>query len=305
MVPDSPVAIARYPASLCRLLILVGVLVTGEQAIAGDSGHARVVELAAASNTRDIGGYDARDGRHIRWGRIYRSGELSRLTAEDFKRLEALGIRTVIDLRNSAEVEKSPTHWPGSNPPQFIQLPIGKPDGWWVTNQSKLLRSGRFTAKESHEHLLTAYRNIHSVGADAYRRLFDIARDESNWPILIHCSAGKDRTGIAVALLMESLGVGRESIMADFLLTNEVARTRERSAALAAQIAEKTASTGWRTAPRPLGADAYFPFLGVTPDMLNAFYDSVVEHYGSVDAYLTHLDVDPADRERLVNTLTE
>ena len=171
--------------------------------------------------------------------------------------------------------------------------------------RNRKLRSGRFDFEDSHKHLLSAYRGLHEVGADSYRQLFELASDQANWPILIHCSAGKDRTGVAVALIMAAVGANRDDIMADFLLTNEVANTRARSAALAKQIADKTATTGWRTAPKPPSADAYFPFLGVTPEMLDTFYASLDEHYGSMDAYLDYLGVDAARRQQLANNLTQ
>ena len=280
-------------------------LLAAPQCLAEDKANARVVSLQGTQNTRDIGGYPASGERSILWNKVYRSGELSRLTRADFQKLETLGIRTVIDLRNSQEVERAPTQWQGQRPPRIVQLPIGKPDGWWVKNQSRLLRSGRFDYEDSHKHLLSAYSGLHEVGADSYRQLFDIISDQANWPILIHCSAGKDRTGVAVALIMAAVDVGRDDITADFLLTNEVAHTRERAAALAKQIAEKTATTGWRTAPKPPAADAYFPFLGVTPEMMDAFYASLAEHYGSMDAYLDYLGVDSVRRDKLKDMLTQ
>lgn len=297
-------SILRRSGICGALLLLLANLCAVSVALAEEPG-ARVLALQGVQNARDIGGYPAQDARSILWGKIFRSGELSRMTASDFETLEALGIRTVVDLRNSGEVEQSPTRWQGDRPPRIVNLPIGKPDGWWVKNQSKLLRSGRFDFDDSHKHLLSAYRGLHEVGADSYRQLFELASDQANWPILIHCSAGKDRTGVAVALIMAAVGANRDDIMADFLLTNEVANTRERAAALAKQIADKTATTGWRTAPKPPSADAYFPFLGVTPEMLDTFYASLDEHYGSMDAYLDYLGVDAARRQQLANTLTQ
>lgn len=155
-------------------------------------------------------------------------------------------------------------------------------------------------------HFVTGYETIPVVGLESYQRLMTLVLDESNWPLLIHCSAGKDRTGVAVALILEILGVSREIIMDDYLLTNEVARTHEQAVKLAAQQSAKRTSTGsFMGSSKPPGADAYFPLVGVMPEMLNGFYGAVQADYGSMDDYLTLLGVDQTAREALVLTLTE
>jgi protein-tyrosine phosphatase len=129
----------------------------------------------------------------------------------------------------------------------------------------------------------------------------DVVLDQSNWPILIHCNAGKDRAGIATTLILEALGVDREIIMEDFMLTNEIGRSKEKAAILAK---ESRNSGGGRRSARGPSASAWFPIVGVKPEMLEAFYASVDEQYGSMDAFLTEMGVDQDARRTLVASLT-
>jgi protein-tyrosine phosphatase len=287
------------------ILICAFFVVTGPIE-ATESNHQRVIKLKGSQNTRDIGGYETDIGQRVRWGKVFRSDNLSRLMPEDFQRLESMGLKTVIDLRTTREVEKAPTVWQGDNPPEIFHYAIGKSDGEWVREQSQLIRKGRFKPSDTLDLYVKAYELLPTVGQESYQNLLELLLDESNWPLLIHCTAGKDRTGIAVALIFEILGVDRKTIMEDYLLTNEVARTWEQASKLADQHASKRTSTGsFMNSFRPPGADAWFPLVGVAPEMLNGFYERVEEDYGSVDAYIASLGVDHVQREKLKRVLTE
>ncbi|MFC1702017.1 OPT family oligopeptide transporter [Pseudomonadota bacterium] len=292
------VGVTSNPTSGMTIAALLGT--------ATESNHQRVIKLKGSQNTRDIGGYETDIGQRVRWGKVFRSDNLSRLMPEDFQRLESMGLKTVIDLRTTREVEKAPTVWQGDNPPEIFHYAIGKSDGEWVREQSQLIRKGRFKPSDTLDLYVKAYELLPTVGQESYQNLLELLLDESNWPLLIHCTAGKDRTGIAVALIFEILGVDRKTIMEDYLLTNEVARTWEQASKLADQHASKRTSTGsFMNSFRPPGADAWFPLVGVAPEMLNGFYERVEEDYGSVDAYIASLGVDHVQREKLKRVLTE
>jgi protein-tyrosine phosphatase len=126
----------------------------------------------------------------------------------------------------------------------------------------------------------------------------EVVLDESNWPILIHCNAGKDRAGVAVTLIMEALGVDRETIMEEFLLTNEIGRSAEKSVLMSKE------SKKYRRAGRTPSAEAWYPIVGVQAEMLENFYSIVDEQYGSMDAFLTELGVDQEARGALIASLT-
>jgi protein-tyrosine phosphatase len=135
-------------------------------------------------------------------------------------------------------------------------------------------------------------------GFESYRQLMELVLDESNWPVLIHCNAGKDRAGVAVTLILEALGVDRDTIMEEYMLTNEVGRSQKK-----AELLAKEGRKHRRFGKGP-SAEAWFPIVGVKPDMLEAFYASVDEHYGSMEAFLMELGVDQTARGELVASLT-
>ena len=258
----------------------------------------QVIHLNGTTNTRDIGGYITGDMGTLRSGQIIRSDRLSRLTANDFQKLEEMGLKTVIDLRTRKEHDESPTVWEGDNPPRFFHFPVGDANNDWFRAQRKMFKKNRFTQRQSLEHMIDGYRMIAEEGTTSYQKLMEVVLDESNWPVLIHCSAGKDRSGVAVALILEALGVDRETIMEEYLLTNEISRIEEKSVILSKE--SKDLSRGSRFA----AASAWLPIVGVDAKMLEAFYASVDEKYGSIDAFLTELGVDQDARSALSASLT-
>jgi protein-tyrosine phosphatase len=281
--------------------IAISAWVLVNPAFSDELANDRVIDLKGTSNTRDIGGYQTGDQRTLRSGQIIRSENLSRLTVSDFQKLEEIGVKTVIDLRTDREHDKAPTVWLGDNPPQFYHFPIGDANNDWFNAQRKMMSRNKFTEKQASEHMVEGYRMIADVGPPSYEKLMDLVLDQSNWPVLIHCNAGKDRAGVAVTLILEALGVDRDIIMEEFLLTNEIGRTKEKAAFLAKD--SKKSSNGKRVSRTP-SASAWFPIVGVQAEMLEAFYASVDEQYGSVDAFLTEIGVDQQARRELAASLT-
>jgi len=289
----------------CLIAIVIGMWMLVNPAFPDEPDYERVIHLKGTQNTRDIGGYEAADGRTVRWRKIIRSDNLSRATAEDFQKLEAMGLRTVIDLRTTKETTRDPTVWLGDNPPEIYHFPVGRSDGEWFKAQRKLLNRNKFTKNQMLEHMMNGYRMVAEVGTPSYKSLMELVLDESNWPILIHCAAGKDRAGIATVLILEAMGVDRETIREDFMLTNEVSRAEEKATILSKQRRNYSARVGSRMGsgkgPPP---SAFFPLVGVTPEMLDTFYTSVDEQYGSFDAYLEEIGVDQLSRRTLSDSLT-
>lgn len=280
---------------------VMGVWLLGNPTFADDLAHDRVIHLQGTSNTRDIGGYKTSDGRTLRWGQIIRSENLARLTASDFQQLEELGVKTVIDLRTDRELEQSPTVWVGEHPPRFYHFAIGDAHNDWFNAQRRLMKSSRFTEEQALTHMIEGYRMIEEEGAPGFQQMMAVVLDESNWPVLIHCSAGKDRAGVAAMLILEAIGVDRNTIMEDFLLSNEISRAEEKAVFMSKE--RKSSSIGKRSGGGA-SASAWFPIVGVRAEMLEAFYVSVDEEYGSMDAYLTQLGVDQDARYSLAASLT-
>jgi protein-tyrosine phosphatase len=289
---------ARMKKKAYMAIIAMGVWILVNPAFPSEFPDERVIHLEGTTNTRDIGGYLTDDQRILRWRQIIRSENLARLTASDFQKLEEIGVKTVIDLRTDKEHRRSPTVWLGENPPRFYHFPVGDANNDWFRAQRELMQKSRFTERQSTELMVEGYRMIVNEGPPSYEKLMELVLDQSNWPILIHCNAGKDRAGVAVTLILEALGVNRETIMDEFLLTNEIGRSEEK-AALISKESKKSGRIG-----RGSSASAWFPIVGVQPEMLEAFYASVDEQYGSMDAFLTEMGIDQEARSALVASLT-
>lgn len=292
---------ARMKKGLWRAVIGIGVLALVIPAFATESAIDRVIHLDGTSNTRDIGGYQTGDQRTLRWRQIIRSENLSRLTPGDFQKLEEIGVKTVVDLRTEKEHNKSPTVWLGDNPPRFLHFPIGDAENDWFRAQSRMMKKPRFSEEQSLEHMIAGYRMFADEGPDSFQKLLDVVLDQSNWPILIHCSAGKDRAGVAVTLILEAVGVDRNTIMEEYLLSNEISRAEEKSILLAERGNNSSSLKKLRRGP---SAGAWFPIVGVRPEMLEAFYSSVDERYGSMEAFLAAVGIDQSARMALVASLT-
>jgi protein-tyrosine phosphatase len=188
-----------------------------------------------------------------------------------------------------------------------VSVPIGDEGAAWFARQARMLQSGRFDLDGSLGHFMEGCRSAPAAAFEQFKTLMAVVRDESRWPLLIHCSAGKDRTGIAAALILEAIGVGGADIMQDYLLTNRVARSKRQAEILVReQKSRAVPRTGTRIgATRVPSAEAHFPFFGFLPEMLEAFHAGVDERDGGMDGDLREPGFDEAAREQLTYRPTE
>ena len=239
----------------------------------------RHIPLAGVKNFRDIGGYDAADGRKIRWGRLFRSGHLSDMTESCGTEMVARDIEVVIDFRSAPEKERHPVHWPVMWVPDYQAVPIGGNAAAWVKDLLNSLSSAAFPGDELRDQFILAFQTIPVANADGLKKMFDILVDETHGNgTLVHCTAGKDRTGIAFALIMEALGVPDDQIMENFLATNKAVDLDVTAATMAEWISTK--------AGRQVSAEMVKPLVGVEEAFLHAAYAVIEEKYGSRSAYL-------------------
>jgi protein-tyrosine phosphatase len=243
---------------------------------------ARRIELEGAPNFRDLGGYATADGRRVRPGRLYRSGVLSDLTDADVALLDSLGIATVVDLRSRDEIASRPNRLPArvatvevpvtdvSLSPTVIaaKLEVGDTDG---LGAEMLLTGNRAFARE----LRATFATVLRLAIDADRR-----------PIVFHCTAGKDRTGFASAMVLLTLGVPRDTVVDDYLFSN-------------ACLAERHAAILERAGARIPDLEPLRALLEVRREYLEAGLDAILDDHGSFDTYARDaLGITDAERER-------
>jgi len=169
----------------------------------------RLLPLIGAYNFRDLGGYPTVDGRFTRWGRLYRSDTLHELTGDDLELLRGIGLTSVIDLRTKGEVERSGRGVLGSEPIRYLNVSILPEEG----GENQAAPATRIDAVSGR------YLSYLEVGKSAFVESFAVMADPDNYPLVFHCQAGKDRTGVLAALLLSCLGVGRPAIVDDYVLT--------------------------------------------------------------------------------------
>jgi protein-tyrosine phosphatase len=167
----------------------------------------RLLPLVGAYNFRDLGGYPTGDGRFTAWRRLYRSDTLHALTESDLEVLGGLGLASVIDLRTSAEVERSGRGLLATTSLRYLHLSVIGDGG---TADS---------APEGQEGLAQRYLWYLDVGRRALVDALTAVGDVSSYPLVFHCAAGKDRTGVLAALVLDILGVEQSVIVEDYVLT--------------------------------------------------------------------------------------
>jgi protein-tyrosine phosphatase len=168
----------------------------------------RLVPFTGVLNFRDLGGYETEDGRHTRWGRLFRSDAMHDLTNEDLKLFRGLGIASVIDLRSPAEVERTGRGLLAQEPLNFVNSPVLST---YQTDQSRANIDAGYMSRRYLEYL--------EVGAPAFVGVIDEMANADNYPLVFNCFLGKDRTGVVAALVMSCLGVRRSTIIEDYAVT--------------------------------------------------------------------------------------
>lgn len=247
----------------------------------------RVVPLDQGSNFRDLGGYPAAGGKHVRWGRIYRSGGTPLLTDADLAKVQALGLKNMIDLRSSEERSLAPTRING--------VPYS------AVGYSLMTLLGSSTTVIGDERMRATYGQMPALLAPQLRILFrTLLADEG--PAAFNCSAGQDRTGVATALVLTALGVPRDVIFGDYHLSTTYRRPGYEMPRIDASLQASNPVAAFfaqyqkdprAAAPQPLFDSEHRPLLQ------NAFAE-IERRWGSVDAYLDQeLGVKPADIAKL------
>jgi protein-tyrosine phosphatase len=233
----------------------------------------RHLQLEGAPNFRDLGGYATEDGHHVRWGLLFRSGDLSELSGADLERMRALGLRLVCDFRGADERAAAPDRLPTVDPPAVAELEISDPS-FSAKGLRESIASGD-ASLDLRAVLIEANRLFATRFAPQYAAMFDRITRPENLPALLHCTAGKDRTGFASALVLRALGVPMETALEDFLLTNHYTAAKIERTLLVIRFASLLRADPERIRPA----------LGVEPAYLEAAFGEIAAGWGSFDAY--------------------
>ena len=169
-------------------------------------------------NLRDLGGYETEEGRRVRWGLVYRSSNLSRLTEKGIDQIKRLGIKRIYDFRTEAEALKLPSRFPESTAEATVTLPIQHGE-FEPTSVFDRIKNGDCDWI-SEEFMLQGYIESIERFPQVWHRLFHDLLEAGNRPLLFHCTGGKDRTGVAAALLLLALGVPVATVVSDYGLSD-------------------------------------------------------------------------------------
>jgi protein tyrosine/serine phosphatase len=255
----------------------------------------RHLSLEGVDNFRDFGDYATAGGRRIRKGALYRSASHARATDADLERLAELEIAVVVDLRRRNERQREPSRWPANFAGVVIANDEGEDeDGWRAHIASTVLTVESFRAYMIDYYRAAPFDERH---VDLFGRYFR-ALSEAEGPVLIHCAAGKDRTGILAALTHHLAGVHPDDIAADYMLTNDPERMARRLPLVSQAIHEISG--------RVPDDAAVLTAMGVDTLYLDTAFAAIAERFGGVDAYLERaLGVTPTAREALAARLLD
>jgi protein-tyrosine phosphatase len=229
-------------------------------------------------NFRDFGGYPAQNGKLVRKGLLFRSGDLDQASQNDLEDIAALGVRTVVDLRTPQERSESPDRLPSEWEGRVVHLPMKM----LATPKSGRLASlysivfGEARKLDFEKIALATYQDYVIQYRDELSKILCIVMQTSNLPILIHCTAGKDRTGVVCSLLQIALGVPGESVMQDYLLSNEWLNEYNRAMLKRLRFLNLLGVSN----------DRFLPLLEARKEYLQAAIDQIENEYGDFWAYL-------------------
>jgi len=253
----------------------------------------RVFPFRRVANFRDLGGYAGAEGRRVKWGCLFRSGHLADMTARDMQRFKALDIGTVIDLRSTLERDKDPDRLPDGV--RLISLPMLD-----VANEAMskevhaAVETRNFKAFDPCEKMRRMYQLLATEHTSQYRQFVQAVLAAEGKPVLWHCTAGKDRTGVGAAIILRLLGVADEIIINDYLLSRKYVDQLRRLKLFLRITRGKKA------------VEIVNTLLLVDRSWIQAAFETIDKQWGSFDQYVSEvLDLTAGDIAQLRGTLLD
>lgn len=254
----------------------------------------RHIYFKQAVNFRDIGGIKTKDGAIVKWGKIYRSDNLSQLKNREFDKFKSLNIQTVYDLRTPGEIKGKEDNLPDGV--KYIHMPIVKDSADVLASIKGKVVRGQITEEQSLLFMTNLYSSIVSDNIAELRDMVNyVIQSES--PVLYHCSAGKDRTGIVTALLLSILNVDRQTIINEYLLSDYYRREKLEGILKKAKAAKVII-------PR-LSIGAIQNFMDVDERYINTAFNVIDTKYGGIDNYIhNQLQITDEQRKLIIKKFT-
>jgi protein-tyrosine phosphatase len=252
------------------------------------------IPLKGACNFRDIGGYQTDNGRTIKNGMIYRSGHLAHLSKSDLKQLEPLGIKLVIDLRSPAEREHHPTRLPANHRSKIIHQSFH--DG--VTDIKTLYRkvfNGTLGEFDFYQFILAEYKRYIIEHVNEITEIFKLLQNPDNYPLLIHCNGGKDRTGTMIALILFALGVDKKDVFHNYMLSHTYMEQYVKSSLFKIKLLSLFRANVTQLKPA----------METHSEYLQTAIDTIETNHDSIQSYIDYLGVDSSSRALLADILCD
>jgi protein-tyrosine phosphatase len=279
--------------AIALALTFPGSLAANEGNLSATLAESRMIPMEGGRNFRDVGGYRTADGRTVRWNVLYRSGSLGHLQKDGMARLQNMDIRAIIDLRMTTERKSDQSNWLS-----IAGLGYFTRDYMLGGDEASLAQMfsdpAKLTASTMRAMMTQGYRTMPKELAPQYRELFARLIAPEKGAVVVNCTAGKDRTGIATALVLTAIGVPFETVREDFLLSNDGLNMDSVRDAISPHLAT-------------LSPDVIKPLVGVEGEYLDAAFAQLKADYGSIEAYLEEeeLGVGPAEiaslKSRMLN----
>ncbi|QBJ86354.1 tyrosine-protein phosphatase [Chryseobacterium gleum] len=253
-----------------------------------------VIHLKKVTNFRTVGNIKNTEGRTLKEGKFYRSAHLHKLKKRSFDRFDELGIREIIDLRNSKEIAQKPDQIPAEN--TYKKYSAFEDEGDQLSQAKKLVLKGKVNASDADKRMIDFYREYVTENPETIKTIITEVL-ESKDPVLYHCTAGKDRTGIITALILTILKFDKETIYNDYLLSNNYRKDL-------VQKRLRLANTLHFLYPK-MDLQVLEKLSWVEKRYLDAAFEEINKKYGSADAYIQQvLGISDTKRNEYIQKFT-
>ncbi|MET3035679.1 tyrosine-protein phosphatase [Chryseobacterium sp. NRRL B-14859] len=247
----------------------------------------KVIQIKKVTNFRAVGNIRNTEGRLLKEGKLYRSAHLHQLKKKSFAQIEKLGIKEIIDLRNSKEISQKPDQLPGDV--SYKKYSAFEDEGDQLSQAKKLVLKGKVNASDADKRMVDFYREYVTDNPETIKTIITEVL-ESDHPVLYHCTAGKDRTGIVTALILTILKFDKETIYNEYLLSNNYRKGL-------VQKRLKLANTLHFLYPK-MDLQVLEKLSWVEKRYLDAAFGEIEKKYGSTDRYIQQVLGIPESKRR-------